>query len=429
MGPIQSLDELFALILRRRWLILAVTLAGVALSVAYATSRPKAYEAVSVIQIEAAQVNEASDPNEQTAASAGTFQAIEQRLMTRENLIAVMDRHGVFAGLPLSLDQKVNLLRSSIRFEQVASAANQSFGAPAQLSAILMFVRLDDPQVAARVANDIAQSVLDASTADAIARAGATRDFFAAEEARLSAEVVALDDRIAAYRNAQADMLPTMENARRDELVGIETDLREVAQTLVGLRADAGTRQAQDRLRETDRRALDDLNAQIARAEAREAALQTRRGELTEAIRGSPEVERQLGAYDRQMQQLQDQYRVVSQRLAAADTDLRLAENRQEARLSLLERAVVPEFPVSGSARRLAAAGSVASLLAGLALAFLLDLRRPVLRSAAQVTRETGLVPVVTIPVLTPAPDAWRGYGFAAFLVGLFLVTLALVVT
>jgi hypothetical protein len=35
-------------------------------------------------------------------------------------------------------------------------------------------------------------------------------------------------------------------------------------------------------------------------------------------------------------------------------------------------------------------------------VAFLLDLRHPVLRTSAQMTRETGLSPVVSIPVLEP---------------------------
>jgi tyrosine-protein kinase Etk/Wzc len=432
MGPIQSLDDLFSLIRRRFWLIAVITLVGAGFSAWYAKSRPKLYEAVSVLQIEQARVQEGADPNETTAASAASFQAIEQRLMTRENLVAIMDRHGVFADLPgLTTDQKVALLRGSITFQQVASAANPSFGQAATLSAILMFVQMDDPEIAARVANDLAQSVLDASAADAIARATATRDFFADEEARLATEIVGLDSEIAAYRNQHADTLPAMEDARRDELVGIESDLRDAEQARITLVSDAETLQARETLRETDRRALEQLVADIARADAGIAALRARRAELTDAIRGIPEVERQLGAYDRQLQQVQDQYRIASQRLAEATTNLRLAQNQQEERLALLERATVPEQPVSGGARRLAAAGAVASLGAALLLAFLLDLRRPVLRTERALLRETGLQAIVAIPdiVTTAKQNAAQRYGFAAFLVGLFAVTLGVMVT
>jgi uncharacterized protein involved in exopolysaccharide biosynthesis len=272
--------------------------------------------------------------------------------------------------------------------------------------------------------------VLDASAADVIARASATRDFFAEEEARLAAEIVALDAEIAAYRNQHADTLPALEDARRDEIVGIEADLREAGQTRITLASDVAALEARNRLRETDRRALEDLRNALARTDAGIAALEARRAELTEAIRGIPEVERQLGAFDRRLQQTQEQYRIASERLAEATTDLRLAQNQQEERLALLERATVPEFPVSGSARRLAAAGAVASLGFGLLLAFLLDLRRPVIRSEAALLRETGLQAIVAIPdIAAPARDtAAQRYGFAALLAGIFLVTVGVMV-
>ena len=44
----------------------------------------------------------------------------------------------------------------------------------------------------------------------------------------------------------------------------------------------------------------------------------------------------------------------------------------------------------------------MASVALALIVAFLLELRRPVIRSARQMTRETGLVPVVSIPDLSP---------------------------
>lgn len=67
-------------------------------------------------------------------------------------------------------------------------------------------------------------------------------------------------------------------------------------------------------------------------------------------------------------------------------------------RLITLEEARVPDFPVSMSRKKRAVMGAGAALIAGLALAFLLELRRPVIRTARQMERETGLVPVVSIP-------------------------------
>ena len=60
MGPIQTFDEFLGLILRRRLLIAAVTVALSVLVLLYTLSRPVIYEAASVIQVETPTIAEAS---------------------------------------------------------------------------------------------------------------------------------------------------------------------------------------------------------------------------------------------------------------------------------------------------------------------------------------------------------------------------------
>ena len=54
--------------------------------------------------------------------------------------------------------------------------------------------------------------------------------------------------------------------------------------------------------------------------------------------------------------------------------------------------------------------GAVASVMAGFIVAFLLDLRHPVIRSASQMEREVGIPPVVSIPVLELPKEKSGGY-------------------
>ena len=67
------------------------------------------------------------------------------------------------------------------------------------------------------------------------------------------------------------------------------------------------------------------------------------------------------------------------------------------------------------SRKKRAVMGAAASLMLGLAVAFLLELRRPVIRTARQMERETGLVPVVSIPQVGRAKTSkgfnslWQG--------------------
>lgn len=88
----------------------------------------------------------------------------------------------------------------------------------------------------------------------------------------------------------------------------------------------------------------------------------------------------------------------VTQRMAEAETTQRLAERQQSERFTLLDRALSPEYPAGGGKKKIAIAGAIASLLGAIGLAFLLDLARPVVRTAAQMQRQLDLEPVVCIP-------------------------------
>ena len=130
------------------------------------------------------------------------------------------------------------------------------------------------------------------------------------------------------------------------------------------------------------------------------AALTTRRAELAAALASQPEVERVLAGYLRQLDQLGESRGVVTARLAEAETAARLAERQQDERFALLDRAVTPERSIASGGKKLFAAGALASLLAGLGLAFVLDLMKPVLRTSTQMERQLGLRPIVAIPEL-----------------------------
>lgn len=400
MGQIQSIEELIGLVLRRRWLIIGLTVLGMLVSAIYAKSRPDIYESIAVIQIEAPAVSESNGGAAQAASGAAqVLQTIEQRLTTRENLTAMIERHGLFADLPgLPIDKKILLLRNAITFQAVDSAAGQTFGQARSISAILIYARLGRADLAARVANDFAQGILDQSAAGQRARAEQNVTFFQEEETRIWQAITGLETEIAAYKNANADAMPTLRDARRDELAGLDSDLRRVDQDRATLAGEKAVIEAKQTLRETDRRQLDDIAARLDVLDAQTASIAARRQAVQTALATTPEVERVLSGYDRQLKQLQDQYDVITQRMAEAETTQRLAERQQAERFTLLERAIVPEYSMGSGGRKIAIAGSFASLLAALALAFLLDLAKPVVRTAAQMQRQLDLQPVVCIP-------------------------------
>jgi len=394
MGQIQNFEDLAGFLCRHLRLIVAVAVIGAVASAIFARIRPDTYEAFAVIEVQGAQVVQEGSPG-----SAQLMQSIEQRLTTRENLLAVIDRHGLYADLTaLSDDERAALLRADVSFEGIAAAGSNPYAGPAQLSAIVIRASNTDAGLAARVANDFAQGVLDMSSSGKLRQARDTLAFYQEEEDRLSAEIAKVEAEVADYKLLHA--VSGVAEAQRAELVSVEADLRQLDQNLVALMEEQRQLSAKGSLRTTEQRQLQDLDTQIAVLTEQKAALTGRRTELAKALASQPEVERALAGYLRQLDQLNDSLAVVTARLAEAGTAVKLAERQQDERFALLERALTPERSVGSGGRKLFITGALASLLAGLALAFVLDLLKPVLRTSAQMERQMGLRPIVAIPEL-----------------------------
>ena len=338
----------------------------------------------------------------------------------------MIDRHGLYAGLPVSNDEKVHFLRMAVRFEPVASVASQAYGAPQQVSALIIYARADSADKAARVANDFAQGVLDASSEGQNSRARDALTFFADESKRLESQIEATDAQIADFRNANADALPDLREARRTEIRDIEADLRTIEQSLVALQSEKARIGQIRTLRDAELRQIAALEAQEGLLHSQKTAQEGRRTALVAALTRGPEVEQALAALDRRLAQLQEQYAQSTQRMTDADTAQKLEERQQSERFALLERAVSPDYPVTGGRRKLAMAGAFGSLLVGILAAFVMDLMNPVLRTRTQFERSLGLRPVVVIPDLSLSRTSRRlPVGAALPLAGRVLAALA----
>lgn len=393
MGPIQTLEDLIGLI-RRRWALIAlVTILGTLLGAWYAKSRPDTFETAAVLQVEQASVANLGEG--QTANPLQVLQNIEQRLTTRENLLELINRHQLFADAPgLTTEERVAAMRASIRFQSVSNATGGG------LSAIIISAQAGTAENAARIANDLAQSVLDLGREGKQAVADANFSFFTAEEARVWQELSALEAEIATYREANRNALPSVREARQNELAQLDIGLRELDQEIAGLQIEQDRIAAAQTQRATDRRRLEEISQRLAVLAAQRDPILARKASLDVSLSNVAEVERALATYDRQQRQLQEQYTVVAQRLAEAETTRRLAENQQSDRFTLLERAITPDYPIGSGGKKIAIAGAIGSLGLALVIAFMLDLMHPAIRTSSQMERELNIRPIVAIPAL-----------------------------
>lgn len=417
MNGLSTLDEIIGAFLRHVVLLALILAAGVAASLFYAVSLPREYESTAVIQIEQSQVQTPSFGAGSTA-NARTLQQlqiIEQRVMSRGNLLDIIARENLFADLPGMTDaQKVTALRLSAGVTRVADPA-LAWRPDVIPTALSISVRLGDPEVAARVANTLVNNVLEENRTRREKQATETLAFFESEEARLGRDIVALETRISAFKRQNVDSLNAGLSSQRDELAILRQDRLELERQIIEL--NAGNRGSRNTL----------FANTLAQLQEQSALLEVQIAQISLLIQNAPEIERELSGLERELQKLTDQYQIITRNQAEAEMSLMLQASQQGESFRVLERAVAPDNPIAPNRKRIAFLGSILSVMAGVVVVLFLELRNPIIRTETQLERHLGLRAVAVIPNVHVARErAWRRVfwtvGLLVFAIAFFAV-------
>lgn len=417
MNGLSTLDEIIGAFLRHIVLLALVLAAGVAASLFYAVSLPREYESTAVIQIEQSQVQTPSFGAGSTA-NARTLQQlqiIEQRVMSRGNLLDIIAQENLFAEIPDMTDaQKVDALRLSASVTRVADPA-LAWRPDVIPTALNISVRLGDPDIAARVANTLVNNVLEENRTRREKQASETLAFFESEEARLGRDIVALETRISAFKRQNVDSLNAGLSSQRDELAILRQDRLELEREIIEL--NAGNRGSRNTL----------FANTLAQLQEQSALLDVQIAQISRLVQNAPEIERELSGLERELQKLTDQYQIITRNQAEAEMSLMLQASQQGESFRVLEHAVAPDNPIAPNRKRIAFLGSILSVMAGVVVVLFLELRNPIIRTETQLERLLGLRPVAVIPNVHVARErAWRRIfwtvGLLVFAIAFFAV-------
>ena len=163
-----------------------------------------------------------------TSAAQERIQVIEQRTMTRDNLLAIVEKFKLFPDRRtlMSPTELVTLMKKNIKIEPYAQPL---FARANSMNPTVVFTvgfEDRDPEVAAKVANELITRILNEDLRDRTSRATDTTKFLAREVQRLQAESNAIDAKIAQTKfpsvkpsgGAAADQGPTTLSQLRAEL-------------------------------------------------------------------------------------------------------------------------------------------------------------------------------------------------------------------
>ena len=223
----------YLIILRRRiphLLIPFVVLFGAACTIIYLL--PNFYHASAKILVESQQIPNDLARSTVTSAATERIAVIQQRLMTRSNLLQIVADFGLFKEKQnkLSPTEIVELMRESANIEQIDIGRRSD--RRKQAVAFTISFEYDNARQAARVANKFVELVLEQNIQSRTSRASKTHRFFERQVETLEREVALKETAIVKFKSENEASLPDSLAYRRALLTEVQSRLPAIDQKI-----------------------------------------------------------------------------------------------------------------------------------------------------------------------------------------------------
>jgi uncharacterized protein involved in exopolysaccharide biosynthesis len=390
-------------LIKRRALYFVIPFALVlAAGLALAALIPATYVSEGKILVQSQQIpTELARPTV-TSAAQERIQVIEQRTMTRENLLAIIDKFQLFPEKRslMSASELVELMKKNAKIEPLAEPlAFSQLRSRGDNPTIVFTVGFEysDPQTASRVANELVTRILNEDLRDRTSRATDTTKFLAREVQKLQAENAAVDAKIAQAKLAQAKSGSSKTDQPASQLAQLKVEL------------------AQKSALYSDRHpVMQSLKRQIEALEKIAAPSVQTASDLPP-----------LDELQAQQETNQKDLEAATAKLAAARVGETLEKDQQSEKLEVIEQPTAPQNPIKPNRPKIAGIALLLACAAGGGLAFLLELADKSIRRSSDIFSVVDSRLVLAVPYITTQAELRRRKQRTTALIG---VALALVI-
>ena len=215
-----------SLFIRRFALFMLVFLALAAAGITVAYILPSIYRASATILVEPPR-NTVINATINTP-PAQQLEAIRKRMMTRTNLLDIADRLRIFEDRPeMSPSAQIEEMATSTDFQLTAlGELTRSPRLPPNAVSFTVSYRSQDPNVAARVTNELVTLMLDENVRDRTETAAEATAFYEQEAKRIEGQLTDLERQIVLFKTENADALPAGLPVRIQQAANIENNLK-----------------------------------------------------------------------------------------------------------------------------------------------------------------------------------------------------------
>lgn len=331
-----------------------------------------------------------------TALANERIQTIEQRIMTRDKLLAIAKKFNLFSGRQANATatEMLDFMRERTQIKP-AELKIPSARASRQTIAFTVGFEHENPQIAMRVANEFVTMILDEDLRTRTAYASETTRFLEREVKRLEGELNGINAQIA--------------EAKSKQLRNPVDDLQ--ARQLLMLRAELVQKSAVYSASHPD---VSALNRKIAALEKL----------ISPGVEGGVNIE----MLERNKETVQGALELAAPKLAAARLGESLERGQQAERLEVIEQATMPQRPIKPNRMKILAMVVAAAMAAGGGLVLLLEMFDTRIRRTNDLLRAFDANLIVSIPIIDTIRERRRRKRrlVTASAVGIFLLTVGI---
>jgi uncharacterized protein involved in exopolysaccharide biosynthesis len=342
------------------------------------------------------------------------IQIIEQRVMTRDNLLGIAKKYRLNAGWAekLSGTEIVDFLRN----RTVIKPSEQKLETrKREAIAFTIGFEYESPEIATKVANELVTMLLSEDVRSRTEFAAGTTRFLAQEVARLEGRLASIDAQIIALTNTGAGTASDSEK----QIAVLRSELTLKSATFSSAHPD-----------------IQSLKRRIAALEkvAGNTGVPANTANSSDANRsqaGSPGMD----ALQSQRETVKLELNSASQKLTAARLGESLEKGQHSERLEVIEQPTVPQKPISPNRSKIFGVVVALALMAGGGMAFAAELLNQSIRTRADLFSLIDRQLIVSIPYISTRAEISRKkkktFGWvvvlaAAVLVGLLVLIFVL---
>ena len=333
-----------------------------------------------------------------TAGSKERLQVIEQRVMTRDNLLAIMDKYQMYADRrdSLSRTELLDLMRQNAEVKPLE--LDPVRGRTDALTTIALTVGFTDrrPDIAMKVANDLITLFLNEDARNRTNRAMETTKFLAREVQRLEAELNSVEAKIADFKRKHVAAAVTPEHT---------------APQLTVLKAELASKSA----------VYSKSHPEVVRLRRQIAALE----QITQPA-SSPSLPAMdpdaLEALQEQRTSTQKNLEAAAAKLSAARLGETLERDQFAERLQVLEQAIPPQKPIKPNRLKILGLALLGAGMAGFGGVFAVELFDRTIRSSRDLASIADSHLIVTIPYISTRAELGRKRSKILLAIGLLVI-------